>query len=152
MNHGSTVIPGLQYRDAHAAIAWLERVLGFERKAVYTAPDNTVQHAELRLGEGMVMLGGVRRDGPLAGVSTTPAEAGGRVTSGTYIVVADCGPVWERAKAAGAEVVMPLQRMDYGGQSFSIRDPEGYLWSVGEYSPWAPETAAAATDGGKDGA
>jgi uncharacterized glyoxalase superfamily protein PhnB len=136
MQQGSTVIPGLRYRDAHAAIAWLERVFGFERKAVYEGPGGTVQHAELRLGGGMVMLGSVRDEGPHAKFSATPEEAGGRVTSGCYLVVPDCGPVWERAREAGAEVVMELQTMSYGGQSFSVRDPEGYLWSVGEYDPW----------------
>lgn len=150
MSHGSTVIPGLQYRDAQAAIAWLERVLGFQRKAVYTAPDNEtmVQHAELTRGDGMVMLGTVKSEGPHAHIATTPAEAGGRVTSGAYIVVPDCAPVWESARTAGAEVVMPLQAMSYGGRSFSVRDPEGYLWSVGEYNPWTlpePTTTAASS-------
>ena len=31
---------------------------------------------------------------------------------------------------------MELKEMDYGGKAFSVRDPEGYLWSVGEYDPW----------------
>ena len=148
MSNGSTVIPGLSYRDAPAAIAWLERVLGFQRNAVYTAPgdDRVVHHAELTLGNGMVMLGTARTQGPHAHITTTPAETGGRVTSGAYIIVPDCGPVWESAKAANAEIVMQLQTMSYGGQSFSVRDPEGYLWSVGEYDPWAaPQPAAAST-------
>jgi uncharacterized glyoxalase superfamily protein PhnB len=63
-------------------------------------------------------------------------EIGGRVTSPLYLVVPDCDPVWESVKAAGAEIVMELKAMDYGGRSFTVRDPEGYLWSVGEYDPW----------------
>ena len=43
----STVIPGLRYRDAHAAIEWLVRVLGFSAHAVFEGPDNTVAHAQL---------------------------------------------------------------------------------------------------------
>ena len=34
---------------------------------------------------------------------------------------------------------MELKEMDYGGKAFSVRDPEGYLWSVGEYDPWGSE-------------
>lgn len=152
MSNGSAVIPGLNYRDAHAAMAWLERVLGFERRAVYTGPDNVVQHAELSLGNGMVMLGSVKSDGPHSHLMATPAEAGGRVTSGMYIVVPDCGPVWESARAAGAEVVRQLETMSYGGQSFSVRDPEGYLWSVGEYDPWTAVEPAAPGGASSNGA
>jgi len=73
----------------------------------------------------------------LTGLPPTPEEIGGRVTSPLYLIVKDCVPVWERAKAAGAEVAMELKEMEYGGKAFSVRDPEGYLWSVGEYDPWA---------------
>ena len=59
------------------------------------------------------------------------------MTSPLYLIVQDCTAVWESAQAAGAEVVTALQTMSYGGQAFTVRDPEGYLWSVGEYSPWA---------------
>jgi len=58
------------------------------------------------------------------------------VTSPLYLIAADCEPVYANAKAAGAEVVMELKTMDYGGKAFTVRDPEGYLWSVGEYDPW----------------
>jgi uncharacterized glyoxalase superfamily protein PhnB len=133
---GSVLIPSVRYKDAHAAIAWLERVFGFVRHAVYEGPEGTVAHAEMRFGMGMIMLGSATNAGPLAHLYAIPGEIGGRVTSPLYLVVADCAPVWERAKAAGAEVVMELKEMEYGGKAFSVRDPEGYLWSVGEYDPW----------------
>ena len=55
--NGSVLIPSLRYKDAPAAIAWLEQAFGFERHAVYEGPDGTVAHAELRFGNGMVMVG-----------------------------------------------------------------------------------------------
>jgi uncharacterized glyoxalase superfamily protein PhnB len=134
---GSVLIPSVRYKDAHAAIAWLERAFGFERHAVYDGPEGTVAHAELRLGTGMIMLGSASNPGPNRHLYATPEDIGGRVTSPLYLIVKDCVPVWERAKAAGAEVVMELKEMEYGGKAFSVRDPEGYLWSVGEYDPWA---------------
>jgi uncharacterized glyoxalase superfamily protein PhnB len=45
-------------------------------------------------------------------------------------------PVWERVRAAGANVVQELKTMEYGGKAFTVVDAEGYLWSVGEYDPW----------------
>jgi len=53
---GSTVIPGLRYRNANAAIDWLCKVFGFEKKLVVPNPDGTIAHAELTFGSGMIML------------------------------------------------------------------------------------------------
>ena len=61
---GSTLMPSLRYKDANAAIAWLETVFGFVRHAYFPGPDNTVGQAELRLGSGMVMLGSVLDSAP----------------------------------------------------------------------------------------
>jgi uncharacterized glyoxalase superfamily protein PhnB len=133
---GSQVIPSLRYRDAHAAIAWLETAFGFVRRAVYDGPEGTVGHAELRLGTGMIMLGSSTNVNPYSQFYGTPAELGGKVTSPMYLVVEDCEPVYASAKAAGAEVILELRVMEYGGKAFTVRDPEGYMWSVGEYDPW----------------
>ena len=141
---GSTLIPSLRYRDANAAIAWLERVFGFKRHAVYPGPDNTVQHAELRHGSGMIMLGSASN--PNGEMYVSPAEIGNRVTSPLYLIVPDCEPVYATALAAGVEMVAELREMDYGGKAFSLRDPEGYLWSVGEYDPWRAHEATAGSE------
>ena len=133
---GSTLIPSLRYKDAHAAIAWLETAFGFVRHAVYDGPEGTVAHAELRFGTGMIMLGSATNVSPHSHFYAIPGEIGGRVTSPLYLIVADCEPVYASAKGAGAEIVMELKTMEYGGKAFTVRDPEGYLWSVGEYDPW----------------
>jgi len=130
------LIPSLRYNDAHAAIAWLEKAFGFVRHAVYDGPDGTVAHAELSFGSGIIMLGSTTNPSPTAKLYATPGEIDGRVTSPLYLVVPDCEPVWVSSKAADAEIVMELTAMDYGGKAFTVRDPEGYLWSVGEYDPW----------------
>ena len=134
---GSTLIPSVRYRDAHAAIDWLVRVFGFEKHAVYDGPNGTVAHAQLTLGRGMVMLGSASNASPYPQFYAVPDEIAGRVTSPIYIVLADCEPIYTRAKTAGVEIVQELQTMDYGGRAFTVRDPEGYLWSAGEYDPWA---------------
>ena len=132
----STVIPALRYRDAHAAIDWLCNILGFTRHAVYPGPDNTVGHAELTLGNGMIMLGSGKNDDYGKGFKS-PSELGNIETRSSYIVVKDAEAVWHRAQAAGAQVVRTFQATDYGSHEFTIMDPEGHSWSVGTYDPWA---------------
>jgi uncharacterized glyoxalase superfamily protein PhnB len=137
LRKGSAVIPGLRYKDAPAAIDWLVRVLGFTAQAVYDGPDGTVAHAQLVHGTtGMVMLGSAGNASPHPELQAVPEEIGGRSTTSLYLVVEDCDPVWERVKAEGAKVLMELKTMDYGGRGFGVVDPEGYMWSVGEYDPW----------------
>ncbi len=132
----AAVIPSLRYRDAHAAIAWLTRVFGFTAQAVYDGPDNTVAHAQLTLGRGMIMLGSASNSGGSAESLVQPEEIGNRATGQIYLVVPDIEAVYAAAQAAGA-VTHPLREMDYGGRGFGCSDPEGHLWAVGEYDPWA---------------
>ena len=132
----STVIPGLRYRDAQAAIDWFCQVFGFEQNAVYKAPDGSIAHAQLTLGGGMIMLGSVKDDEYGRGFAS-PSEVGGKETRTAYVVVPDADAVHARAVAAGATIVRPLQDTPYGSREFSLKDPEGHSWSVGTYDPWA---------------
>ena len=143
---GSNIIPTLRVQDAPAAIDWLCDVLGFHRHAVYTGSDNTIAHAELTLGGGMIMLGSASSANPFGRNIVQPDGIDNRVTSPMYVVVPDCGPVYERAKAAGAEFLAEMRTMDYGGQAFTVRGPEGFIWSLGEYDPWAAREAGSGND------
>lgn len=126
------IIPGLRYRDARTAIDWLETALGFKATFVVPGEDGTVAHAQLRLGVGMIMLGSVRDDGwPVC----SPQDAGA-ATQGVYIRVADIDAQYDRAKAAGAEIIQELQDTDYGSREFALRDPEGHPWGIGTYDPY----------------
>ena len=58
----TTFYPTFRYKDPIAAIDWLEKAFGFERAAVHQAPDGTVAHAEMKLDDGMIMLGQARDD------------------------------------------------------------------------------------------
>ena len=131
----STIFPTLRYKDAPAAIEWLGKVLGMTRHAVYANPDGTIAHAELALDGGMIMLGSTKDDAYGARFKP-PAEVGGVETGSVYIAVADTDAVYTRAQAAGAEIIRPIQDMDYGSREFSLRDPEGHSWSIGTYDPW----------------
>ena len=132
----ATVIPGMRYRDAPAAIDWLCRAFGFEKGLVVPGPDGTIAHAQLKFGNGMIMLGSALDDeyGQLVKV---PDELDGVVTQSTYLVVDDADAHYAGAVAAGAKIVFDIKDQDYGGRGYSCRDPEGHLWNVGTYDPWA---------------
>ena len=132
----STVISGHRYRNAPAAIEWLCRALGFERHAVYEGPNGTIGHAELILGGGMIMLGSAKDD-EYSRRFKIPAEADGIETRSSYIVVSDADAAYARVVEAGALVVRPLQNTEYGSREFTVKDPEGYSWTLGTYDPWA---------------
>jgi uncharacterized glyoxalase superfamily protein PhnB len=131
----STIIPALRYRDAAAAIDWLCEVFGFARHVVYPGPDNTIGHAELTLGGGMIMLGS-EKDDEHASRFKSPAANGGFETGTRYIVVEDIDAAYARAAARGAKMIRELQSTDYGSREFSVEDPEGNSWGVGTYDPW----------------
>jgi uncharacterized glyoxalase superfamily protein PhnB len=132
----STIIPGLRYRDAKAAIRRLCDVFGFEQHAVYEGADGSIAHAQLTFGNGMIMLGSVV-DNEYGRNVCQPDQVGHKETQAPYLVVADADKVYSRAKAAGFEIVVEIRDEEYGGRGFSCRDPEGHLWNVGTYDPWA---------------
>jgi len=134
-NTPSTIMPALRYKDANAAIEWLCNVFGFARHAVYPGPNNTVGHAELTLNGGMIMLGSGKDDEYGRGFKS-PSDIGEVETRSAYIVVTDADTVYARAKAAGGKIVRDIQNTDYGSREFTVKDPEGHSWSVGNYNPW----------------
>lgn len=131
----ATVIPCLRYRNASAAIEWLCRVFGFEQQLVVPHQDGTIAHAQLRFGNGMIMLGSIL-DTDFGRLMKQPDEIGGAETQCAYVIVSDADAVYRRAKAAGAKVVLDIKDEDYGGRGFSCRDLEGHLWNFGTYDPW----------------
>jgi uncharacterized glyoxalase superfamily protein PhnB len=130
----STVIPTLRYRNAHRMVGWLCDVFGFARHAVHEDGQGGIAHAQLTLGSGMIMLGSARDD-EFGRLQSTPTALGG-TTQSPYLVVSDADEVYQRAKVAGAEIVIEIRDEDYGGRVFSCRDPEGHLWNIGTYDPW----------------
>jgi len=122
------IFPALHYRDPEAALEWLKHTFGFEEKAVYRGDDGRIQHAELRLGDGLIMFGGVPTDAELSNDRQPPVAI--------YVVVSDPDGHYERARAGGAEIVRELADQPYGSREYSARDPEGILWSFGTYDPY----------------
>ena len=122
----------LTYDDAPAALDWLEEAFGFERSSVHEGPNDTIAHAEVTYGDGMIMLGNAGDNG--LGMKT-PRQLGA-VTQGIYVIVDEgIDRHYEHARTAGAEIVRALHDTDYGSRDYMARDPEGNLWSFGTYRP-----------------
>lgn len=130
------LIAATRYADCEAALAFLTDVLGLREHSVYRDDSGAIVHAELALGQGLMMFGPPRK-GDFDRFMVAPRDAGGETTT-IYAVVDDLQARYDRAVAAGAEIVMPLEDQDYGGANFSVRDPEGHVWSFGDYNPFAP--------------
>jgi uncharacterized glyoxalase superfamily protein PhnB len=136
-NTKATVIPCLRYRNAPAAIEWLCQTFGFEKHLVVPGEGDAIAHAQLRFGNGMIMLGSALKNETAFGrLMKQPDEIGGAATQSVYIVVNDADIVYARAKAAGAKIAIEIKDEDYGGRDFSCYDLEGHLWSFGTYDPW----------------
>jgi uncharacterized glyoxalase superfamily protein PhnB len=134
-NGPATIVPALRYRDAAAAIDWLCEAFGFEKHLVVPGENGAIAHAQLTFGNGMIMLGS-GHGGDYDDLIVQPVDAGA-VTQAPYIIVTEVDAHYERAKAAGAEIVMEIADQDYGGRLYVCRDPEGHVWNFGSYDPWA---------------
>ncbi len=129
----STVIPTLRYRDARRAVAFLEEAFGFESNMVVEGDGNSVEHAQMTHGNGMIMFGSDRESEYGEHVS-----ADGTAGGGLYVVISsDVDAHMERARAAGATVVIEPRDEDYGGRDYTCTDFEGNVWTFGTYDPWA---------------
>ena len=123
----ATIYASINYTDTDAAIAFLDRAFGIAEHALHRSPDGVLQHGELRLGDGIVIIG-TDRDDEFA-------------TSGTQLLYVgleradEIDALHARAAAAGAEIVKAPIDTDYGSRDFAAKDPEGNIWSFGTYRP-----------------
>lgn len=126
----SDIYPSLIYDDAPAAIDWLVRAFGFTCRFVVSGADNRVEHSELSLGTGVVMISSPKADTH----HVSPRSLAG-ISQALSVFVADPDAHHEIAIAAGAKLVRPLQTEDYGARGYMVLDPEGHLWYFGNYRP-----------------
>ena len=119
MARAPKVYPLLNYSDPGAAVEWLSRVFGFRTDFV-NSHEGSVKIAQLRLGDDIVMIS---RGKP----GVVPQQ------HCICIAMEDLEGCFERARAAGAEMIAELQKTQWGGTLFTCKDPEGHTWSVGDY-------------------
>jgi uncharacterized glyoxalase superfamily protein PhnB/DNA-binding XRE family transcriptional regulator len=120
------ISPSLFYRDADAAIAFLDRAFGFRPRLRVPGPGDTVMHCELVYEDGVIMLASADDQ------RKSPAQLGGAYTQGLYVLVEDIDAHYARAKRAGAAIVRELKDEDYGHRSYHATDTEGHRWGFGK--------------------
>ena len=131
-----TIFPILRYNDAREAIRWLSTVFGFEQ--LFSVPESGqyVRHAQLKLGGNLIMVGSVRPDDGIAS-----PKALGYSTQMLAVYVENPDEHFERARAAGANVLYPPTNTDFGSREYHVLDPEGHPWTFGTYRPSADDRA-----------
>lgn len=133
------IVPYVLYEDVPAALEFLERAFGFTEVLRYTGDDGVVNHAEARLGDGVLMMG-----------HPGPEYRNPRATGADHVMlVADVDDVdahFERAKAAGATILTEPRDEPYGDRMYRAEDAEGYRWQFGQrVEDLAPEEWGAVT-------
>ena len=114
------IAPYLLYEDGAAAIDFLTKAFGFE-EVMRMEDSGVVNHAEIRLGDDTVMLG---HPGP----DYKSPKNTGHSNALVHVYVDDVDAHFERAKAAGAEIVTEPADQEYGDRRYDAKDPEGHSW------------------------
>src|SRR5258705_4760085 len=125
-----TVTPRLVVRDGAAAITFYGQAFGAsELGQRFTGPDGAVIHAEIQIGDSVVMITEDGTDGPAG----SPERLGGMVTCVMALYWENVDAAWERAVSAGAEVIYPLEDQFYGERGGRLRDPFGQQWMMSQH-------------------
>ena len=124
----TALISALSYRDARAALAWLQNAFGFEIAMLIEDAAGGVAHSEMSYGDCLVMIG---NEWSLDHKS--PASIGGKNTQSVHIQVeTDIDGHCARARGAGAEIIQEPETQFYGDRTYRCRDLEGHIWTVGQ--------------------
>lgn len=128
-----TVIPRLCFKDARRAIEFYQRVFGAKEIMRLVDPDQRIGIAQIQIGNARIMLSD---EYPEFG-AVSPETLGGS-TVRIKLMVPDVDAVAERALAAGAKIVRPVEDQFYGERVGQIADPFGYTWIIATHKEDVP--------------
>ena len=120
-----TLTPYMTVRDAVRAIDFYKQAFGAHERGVMKGPDGKVMHAELKIGDSVIMLAD---EFPEFGA--VAPESGASTSMGLHIYVTDVDDAFDRAVKAGAKVEMPVSDQFWGDRYGKLRDPFGHKWSI----------------------
>jgi PhnB protein len=123
-----TVTPSLFVAGAAKAIEFYKKALGAEEVMRFPAPDGTIMHAEIRIGDSTIMLGD---EMPEFGGKSPKAYGGTPV--GFFVYRENVDVAWERALDAGGKEVTPLADQFWGDRSGCFEDPFGHRWWLAQH-------------------
>ena len=120
-----TVTPALSIEGAAAAIEFYGRAFGARERFRMPGPGGTIAHAELEIGDSVVML-----SDPFPHSDVTPPTQLGGTSVSIFLYVEDVDRLFQQAIDAGATVTMPLEDMFWGDRFGTLVDPYGHHWSL----------------------
>jgi len=120
-----TATPYLVIDGAAEAIDYYKKAFGAKERMRMEAPGNRIGHAEIEIGDSLVMLS----DAFPQSTTKAPTELGG-TTAGVFLYVEDVDAVVKKAVDAGATVTMEVADQFWGDRFGSITDPFGHSWSI----------------------
>lgn len=123
-----SVTPYLIIRNASKAIDYYKKAFGAEELFRMPSPDGTIGHAEIRIGNSMIMLAD---EMPEMG-HKSPSSLGGTPVS-LVIYVNDVDKTYKQAISAGGKEDRPLTNQFYGDRSGTLTDPFGHVWTIGTH-------------------
>jgi uncharacterized glyoxalase superfamily protein PhnB len=126
--HRPTFASAVFYQDPFAALDWLERAFGFKRSMVITGKDGKLAHAEMKFGDGYIMVGNEWAD-----FVASPASVGRKNTQNIHVMLKDgLDAHCAQALAAGAQIIREPEDQFYGHRVYLAQDPEGHVWSFAQ--------------------
>jgi len=127
-----TVTPYLTVADSARAIDFYKQAFGAEELFRVDGPDGKIAHAEIKIGDSVIML-----SDEMPGFSRSPKSLGGTAVD-IFLYVKDVDQVFKRAVAAGATVAMSVSDMFWGDRYGQVRDPFGHSWSLATHKEDVP--------------
>lgn len=122
------LISALIYRDNAAALTWLEKAFGFEIHEVWSDASGAIMHAEMRHGEGILMIGHEWADW-----TRSPQSVNGANTQRVFVrLERGIDEHCDRARRNGARIVMEPHEQFYGDRTYMAVDPEGHHWTFAQ--------------------
>ena len=123
----NSLTSAVYYRDPKAAIDWLGKAFGFEPAMIITDKEGNIGHAEMRFRECLLMVGS-----EWSADHKSPASLDGKNTQTLHVQLEeDIDGHCERARKAGARILMEPEDQFYGDRTYRARDPEGHIWTFG---------------------
>jgi PhnB protein len=123
----NSITPYLVIKGAAQAIEYYKKVFGATETVRIGGPDGKIGHAELKIGNSIIMLAD---ENPGMGAGHASASTMGGSPVSLYLYLPEVDKVVERAVAEGAKIVKPVQDQFYGDRSGFLQDPFGHYWGV----------------------
>jgi PhnB protein len=120
-----TATPYLAVDDAAEAIEYYKKAFGAKERVRMDAPDGKIGHAELEIGDSLVML-----SDPFPQSTTRPPKELGGTSTSVFMYVEDVDAVVSQAVEAGATVTMEVADQFWGDRFGTVTDPFGHVWSI----------------------